>query len=78
MKKRQFIKDVLLTTMAAPLGMAGMAQSFKQKENVPATVLAKEEDFWLTIRNQYNAELQNSIHKGLIIAQNSNINYKNM
>ena len=53
MKKRQFIKDVLLTTMAAPLGMAGMAQSFKQKENVPATVLAKEEDFWLTIRNQY-------------------------
>ena len=53
MHKRQFIKDVLLTTMAAPLGMASMAQSFKQKENVPALVLAKDDDFWLTIRNQY-------------------------
>ena len=53
MRKRQFIKDVLLTTMAAPLGLAGMAQSFKLKEKVPATLLAKDEDFWLTIRNQY-------------------------
>jgi len=53
MNKRQFIKDVLLTTMAAPLGLAGMAQSFKQKENVPANVLAKDEDFWTGIRNQY-------------------------
>ena len=53
MHKRQFIKDVLLTTMAAPLGLASMAQSFKQKENVPAMVLAKDEDFWLSIRNQY-------------------------
>ena len=53
MDKRQFIKDVLLTTMAAPLGLAGMAQSFKQKENVPAALLAKDDDFWLTIRNQY-------------------------
>jgi selenocysteine lyase/cysteine desulfurase len=53
MNKRQFIKDVLLTTMAAPLGLAGMAQSFKQKENVSANVLAKDEDFWTGIRNQY-------------------------
>ncbi len=53
MHKRQFIKDVLLTTVAAPLGLAGMAQSFKLKENVPAAVLAKDDDFWLTIRNQY-------------------------
>ena len=53
MDKRQFIKDVLLTTMAAPLGLAGMAQSFKLKENVPAALLAKDDDFWLTIRNQY-------------------------
>lgn len=53
MNKRQFIKNVLLTTVAAPLGMSGIAQSFKQKENVPAIVLAKDEDFWLSIRNQY-------------------------
>ena len=53
MNKRQFIKDVLLTTMATPLGLAGIAQSFKEKENVPAMVLAKDDAFWLTIRNQY-------------------------
>ena len=53
MDKRQFIKDVLLTTMAAPLGLSGMAQSFKLKEEVPAALLAKDDDFWLTIRNQY-------------------------
>ena len=53
MDKRQFIKDVLLTTMAAPVGLAGMAQSFKLKENVPAALLAKDDDCWLTIRNQY-------------------------
>jgi selenocysteine lyase/cysteine desulfurase len=53
MNKRQFIKDVLLTTMATPLGLAGIAQSFKQKENVPAIVLAKDDAFWLSIRNQY-------------------------
>ena len=49
MNKRQFIKDVLLTTMATPLGLAGIAQSFKQKENVPAIVLAKDDAFWLSI-----------------------------
>ena len=53
MNKRQFIKDVLLTTMATPLGLAGIAQSFKEKENVPAIVLAKDDAFWLGIRNQY-------------------------
>ena len=53
MNKRQFIKDMVLTSIATPLGLAGIAQSFKQKENVPAIVLAKDDAFWLTIRNQY-------------------------
>ncbi len=53
MNKRQFIKDMVLTSIATPLGLAGIAQSFKEKENVPAMVLAKDDAFWLTIRNQY-------------------------
>jgi len=53
MKKRQFIKDVLLTSIAAPIGLTGLAQSFKAKELVPALDLAKDEDFWTSIRNQY-------------------------
>jgi selenocysteine lyase/cysteine desulfurase len=53
MKKRQFIKDVLLTSIAAPIGLTGLAQSFKAKELVPAFDLAKDEDFWTSIRNQY-------------------------
>jgi len=53
MEKRQFIKDVLLTTLAAPIGLTGLAQAFKQKSSMPAPVLAEHEDFWLTIRNQY-------------------------
>jgi len=53
MNKRQFIKDMVLTSIATPLGIAGMAKSFEQKAHLPATVLAKDEDFWTGIRNQY-------------------------
>jgi selenocysteine lyase/cysteine desulfurase len=53
MNKRQFIKDIVLTSIATPLGIAGMAKSFEQKAHLPATVLAKDEDFWTGIRNQY-------------------------
>ena len=53
MKKRQFIKDVLLTTLAAPIGLTGLAQTFKENAYLPAKDLAKVEDFWLSIRNQY-------------------------
>lgn len=53
MNKRQFIKDIVLTSLASPLGMASMAKSFKQKSHLPAAVLAKDEDFWTSIRNQY-------------------------
>ena len=53
MKKRQFIKDVLLTTLAAPIGLTGLAQTFKKNASLPANELAKVEDFWLSIRNQY-------------------------
>ena len=53
MNKRQFIKDIVLTSIATPLGIAGMAKSFEQKAHLPATVLAKDENFWTGIRNQY-------------------------
>ena len=53
MQKRQFIKDVLLTTIAAPIGLSSLAQSFKQNSHLPATELAKDEDFWGSIRSQY-------------------------
>ena len=53
MNKRQFIKDIFLTSIATPLGIAGMAKRFEQKAHLPATVLAKDEDFWTGIRNQY-------------------------
>ena len=53
MNKRQFIKDIVLTSIATPLGIAGLAKSFKQKADLPAAVLAKDEDFWTGIRNQY-------------------------
>jgi len=53
MKKRQFIKDVLLTTLAAPIGLTGLANTFKKNASLPAKELAMVEDFWLSIRNQY-------------------------
>ncbi len=53
MNKRQFIKDIVLTSIAAPLGISGMAKSFEQKAHLPAATLAKDEDFWTGIRNQY-------------------------
>jgi len=53
MNKRQFIKDIVLTSIATPLGIASMAKSFEQKAHLPAAVLAKDEDFWTGIRNQY-------------------------
>ena len=53
MNKRQFIKDIVLTSIATPLVIAGLAKSFEQKAHLPAAVLAKDEDFWTGIRNQY-------------------------
>lgn len=53
MHKRQFIKDVLLTSIAAPIGLQGLAKSFAEKANTPASVVASDETFWATIRSQY-------------------------
>jgi selenocysteine lyase/cysteine desulfurase len=53
MHKRQFIKNILLAGVGTPLGLAGFANTFNQKKNIPATVLASDESFWNEIRNQY-------------------------
>lgn len=53
MQKRQFIKNVLLTTLGTPLGLASFAKSFKSVADLPATSLASDENFWGSIRNQY-------------------------
>jgi selenocysteine lyase/cysteine desulfurase len=53
MHKRQFIKDILLTTIAAPIGLKGLANTFNAKSKVPASVLAKDDAFWESIRSQY-------------------------
>lgn len=53
MHKRQFIKDILLTTIAAPIGFKGLANAFNEKSTIPANILAKDDAFWEAIRNQY-------------------------
>jgi hypothetical protein len=53
MHKRQFIKNVLMTSVGAPLGFSALAKSFEAKAAVPAAVLAKDDAFWETLRKQY-------------------------
>ena len=53
MHKRQFIKNVLMTSVGAPLGLSALAKSFEAKANVSATTLAKDDAFWEDIRKQY-------------------------
>jgi selenocysteine lyase/cysteine desulfurase len=53
MEKRQFIKDLVLTGIAMPLGLGGMAKAFaSQVEKSPLT-LAEDNAFWEQIRQQY-------------------------
>ena len=53
MHKRQFIKNVLMTSVGAPLGLSALAKNFEAKATVPATILAKDDAFWEALRNQY-------------------------
>ncbi len=53
MEKRQFIKDIVLTGIALPLGLKGMAQAFTDRENSSPLELAQDNAFWDTIRKQY-------------------------
>ncbi len=53
MHKRQFIKNVLMTSVGAPLGFSALAKSFEAKASVPAAILAKDDAFWEALRKQY-------------------------
>jgi aspartate aminotransferase-like enzyme len=53
MHKRQFLKNIMLTTLGTPLGIASFAKVFEAKSLVDAKTLAKDEDFWAQIRSQY-------------------------
>jgi selenocysteine lyase/cysteine desulfurase len=53
MQKRQFIKDILLTGMALPLGFNGFAKAFANQSHLAPEALAADNAFWEQIRNQY-------------------------
>lgn len=53
MQKRQFIKDLVLTGIAMPLGFSGMAKAFAIHEAQSPSVLAEDNAFWEQIRQQY-------------------------
>jgi selenocysteine lyase/cysteine desulfurase len=53
MEKRQFIKDLVLTGIAMPLGLGGMAKAFASHAEKSPLVLAEDNRFWEEIRQQY-------------------------
>jgi selenocysteine lyase/cysteine desulfurase len=53
MQKRQFIKDLVLTGIAMPLGLGGMAKAFANQVEKSPLVLAEDNAFWEQIRQQY-------------------------
>jgi selenocysteine lyase/cysteine desulfurase len=53
MHKRQFLKNLMLTSIGAPLGIAGFAKSFEQKAHLSPLALASDDAFWDEIRKQY-------------------------
>ncbi len=53
MHKRKFLKNILLTTLGTPLGIASFAKAFENKAIFTANELATDEDFWGQIRAQY-------------------------
>jgi selenocysteine lyase/cysteine desulfurase len=53
MEKRQFIKDLVLTGIAMPLGLGGMAKAFANHEAKSPLALAEDNAFWEQIRQQY-------------------------
>ena len=53
MQKRQFIKDLVLTGIAMPLGFSGMAKAFAKHGAQSPSALAEDNAFWEQIRQQY-------------------------
>jgi selenocysteine lyase/cysteine desulfurase len=53
MDKRTFIKGMVLTGLAAPAGLLGMAERISRSNHRPPADLAKDEEFWSGIRGGY-------------------------
>ncbi len=53
MHKRQFLKNITLATLGTPLAFSAFAKAFEAKQNIAPLHLAKDEDFWAQIREQY-------------------------
>jgi selenocysteine lyase/cysteine desulfurase len=53
MQKRQFIKDLVLTGIAMPMGLGGMANAFASHAEKSPLALAEDNRFWEEIRQQY-------------------------
>ena len=53
MQKRQFIKNITLAVIGTPLGLNSFAKTLSQKKHLTPSLLARDETFWTTIRNQY-------------------------
>jgi len=53
MNKRSFIKNLALTGIGTPIGLNSMAAIFNTKKNIPADILASDDAFWKSIREQY-------------------------
>jgi len=53
MQKRQFIKDLVLTGIAMPMGLGGMAKAFASHAEKSPLALAEDNRFWEEIRQQY-------------------------
>ena len=53
MNKRDFIKSISLTALASPMYLGAMNNWMNEVEDVPIHMLAKQNDFWLKIRQDY-------------------------
>ncbi|MBL4643561.1 MAG: aminotransferase class V-fold PLP-dependent enzyme [Flavobacteriaceae bacterium] len=53
MKKREFLKNISLAVLAAPIYGSTLASCVEEVAKIPVDKLAKNEDFWLRIRQDY-------------------------
>ena len=53
MDKRQFLKNITLATLGTPIAFSAFSKAFEAHKNTSPLHLAKDEDFWAQIRDQY-------------------------
>ncbi|MBN4084732.1 aminotransferase class V-fold PLP-dependent enzyme [Flavobacteriaceae bacterium AH-315-B10] len=53
MNKRDFIKNISLAALGTPLYLSNISSWASEIEHIPISTLAKQDDFWLKIRQDY-------------------------